>query len=152
MAGARAHAEVAGRHHNRQAHAARVFNRLHQRVCRSGLEDRMAKRKVQHIDAELHPISDREFDGAHDVFGHPLACTIEDLQADEARIGCHTNELAGNQPGDVRSVSEPVVWRHGPNITLRKVVERGDAVAEVDAGLDARIDHADADAGATAGD
>jgi hypothetical protein len=46
----------------------------------------------------------------------------------------------------VRAVSVVIVRRNSPNVAAREIVESRDAVVEVSARLDARIDHRDADA------
>ena len=61
-----------------------------------------------------------------------------------------TNSLA-IKPGDVRAMTVRIDRRHCANVALSEVVERRNAIVEVGAGLDTRIDDRDADAGAAAG-
>ena len=76
----------------------------------------------------------------------PWPLAVENLEADEARVRRHADKLAADQPGDVRAVTVLVVRRYGSNVALGEIVERGDAVAEVDARLDAGVDDRDANA------
>ncbi len=100
-------------HDNRETHARRVLDGLHERIGRRRFVNRMAEREVQHVDAEQMPVGNGELDGAHDVVGRALALGVENLEADEARVRRDADVLAPDQAGDVRAV--PVIvgtaWR-----------------------------------------
>ena len=123
---------------------------LHERVGRRRLINWMAEREIQHVDAEEILVRNRELDGAHDVRRVALAFLVEHAQANQPRVGRDTDELARDQPRHVRAMTVRIHGRHCADIALGKVVERGDAIVEVGARLDARVDHRDADAGASA--
>ena len=63
-----------------------MLNRLHERVGRRRLVDRMAERQVDDVDAEQCLVRDRELDGANDVAGRALAVLVEHLEADQAHV------------------------------------------------------------------
>ena len=77
----RIRAEVAGRHDDRRARRATACST----ACTSGsvaarFVNRMAERKVEHVDAEQMPVRDRELDRADDVVGRALALAVEHLE------------------------------------------------------------------------
>ena len=84
----------------------------------------------------------------------PCAVAVEHFQHDQARSGGEAAvslltlpAVAGDEAGDVRAVA--VCVARGPrDAPLCEVVEGDDAVAELGSGLDAGVDHRDADAAA----
>ena len=77
-------AVVARRRDHDDAGLRRLLNRLHERVRRGRLEDRMAERQVDDVDAERSLVGNRELDGADDVAGLAAAVLVQHLEADEA--------------------------------------------------------------------
>ena len=69
LSGRRRHAEVAGRRNNDDAGAYGCFYCLDERVCGRRLENRMAQREVDDVDAQPRLVPGHEFDGADHVTG-----------------------------------------------------------------------------------
>ncbi len=143
---------IAGGRDDVDAGASGGFDRLHERIGFGGLVDRMAERQVDDVDAKPVFVRGGVLDRADDVAGQSLPVSVEHLQHDQARFGGEAavslltlRAVAGDEAGDVRAVAVRVA--RGPrDAPLREVVEGDDAVAELGSGLDAGVDHRDADA------
>ena len=88
-----------------------MLNGLHERVGGRRFVNRVAQRKIEHVDAEQMPVGDRELDRSDDVVGRALALAVEHLEPDEAGVGRDADKFASDQPGDVRAVTILVVRR-----------------------------------------
>ena len=64
-----------------------LLDRLHERVGRGRLEDRMAERQVDDVDAELRLVGDRELDRANHVAGLPPPLLSSTLRPTNCTLG-----------------------------------------------------------------
>ena len=113
------------------------LDRLNERVGGGRLEDRVAEREVDDVDAEAAAVGDRELDGADDVAGAAAALGVQHLQRDEADArgdaphrAIHRRLLRAHQSGHMRAVTVGVGGRRAPRAATGEVDECLDAARE----------------------
>ena len=146
-------ADVAGRRHDDDARARCGFNGLYQRVTGGGLEDRMAERQIDDVDAEGSLVGDGEVDGVDHIARVALAVGVEDAQGDDPGARRDTFVLpvggraaAAEQARDVRPMAVVVSGRDQISRSAVEEVVEVETAGEVVDRLDAGIDHRYADA------
>src|SRR5918995_6779606 len=117
-----------------------MFDGLKERIGRRRFENRMAERQIDDVDIQHVPVRDGELNRANYVIGRALSLRVQNPEPNQASGGCHTYVATGSKSRDVRPVAVRVRRRRDTDITLRKVVEGGDACAEVEPRRDARVD------------
>ena len=132
--------------------ARRMLDRLHERVGRRRLVNRMAEREVDDVDAEQRPCSRwRTRWRARRWPSSPCPFSSSTRSPISRALGATPTYSLAIKPGHVRAVAVRIHRRNRADVAVREVVKRRNAIVEIGARLDARIDHRHADASAAAG-